>query len=135
MNRARKAKVDVVHFPECALSGYVSTDFPSFAGYDWVLLKDETQKIMLLAGRLGLWVVLGSTHRLTPGDPRLRNSRAGIRGQAERWVFAWVIWLADIYNSVSCPLRGSNLRVPNGGKGELCGFRSSICSARQLFYS
>jgi len=65
LRRAKKARADIVHFPECALSGYVGTDFPSFAGFGWDLLREETKKIMALAGRLSLWVVLGSTHRLT----------------------------------------------------------------------
>ncbi|MEJ2703357.1 MAG: carbon-nitrogen hydrolase family protein [Sedimentisphaerales bacterium] len=65
MREAGKAKADVVHFSECALSGYVGTDFPNFEGYDWDLLREETEKIMALAGQLGLWAVLGSTHRLT----------------------------------------------------------------------
>jgi predicted amidohydrolase len=75
LQKARKTGADIVHFSECALSGYVGTDFPSFAGFDWDLLRKETEKIMSLAGRLGLWVVLGSTHRLTPDK--------NIRGQAE----------------------------------------------------
>ena len=84
LHKAQKAKADIVHFPECALSGYVGTDFPTFAGYDWELLKEETLKIMALAGKLSLWVVLGSTHRLTPDyDPCLRHAGAGVRGQAE----------------------------------------------------
>jgi predicted amidohydrolase len=66
LRRAKKAKADIVHFPECALSGYVGTDFPSFAGFDWELLRKETEKIITLAGRLDLWVALGSTHQLTP---------------------------------------------------------------------
>jgi len=70
MRKAGRAGADIVHFSECALSGYVGTDFPSFKGYDWDLLKSETQKVMSLAGELGLWVVLGSTHRLTePNKP------------------------------------------------------------------
>lgn len=68
--KAKKANADIVHFPECALSGYVGTDFPSFDGYDWQLLREETEKIIALAGRLKLWVALGSTHRLTePNKP------------------------------------------------------------------
>jgi len=63
--KAKKAKADVVHFSECALSGYVGTDFPNFEGYDWGLLEEETEKIMALAAKLKLWIVLGSTHRLT----------------------------------------------------------------------
>ncbi|MEE9369889.1 MAG: carbon-nitrogen hydrolase family protein [Sedimentisphaerales bacterium] len=75
LRQAKKLKADIVHLPECALSGYVGTDFPSFDGYDWPLLKKESEKIIALAAELGLWVVLGSTHKLTPD----RN----IRGQAK----------------------------------------------------
>jgi len=70
LHRAKKGKADIVHFSECALSGYVGTDFPNFEGYDWQLLKEETEKIMALAAKLRLWIVLGSTHRLTePNKP------------------------------------------------------------------
>ena len=70
LRKAKKSKADIVHFSECALSGYVGTDFPNFEGYDWGLLREETEKIMALAAKLGLWVVLGSTHRLTePNKP------------------------------------------------------------------
>ncbi len=75
LRKAKKSKADIVHFSECALSGYVGTDFPNFDGYDWRLLREETEKIMALAVKLGLWVVLGSTHRLTPNK--------NVRGQAE----------------------------------------------------
>jgi predicted amidohydrolase len=70
LRKVRKGGADIVHFSECALSGYVGTDFPNFDGYDWDLLKRETQKVMALAAKLGLWVVLGSTRRLTePNKP------------------------------------------------------------------
>jgi predicted amidohydrolase len=70
LHKARKTDADIVHFSECALSSYVGTDFPNFEGYDWDTLKEETEKIMSLAGKLGLWVVLGSTHKLTePNKP------------------------------------------------------------------
>jgi predicted amidohydrolase len=68
MAKAKKARADIVHFSECALSGYVGTDFPNFEGYDWHLLEEETTKVMALAAKLKLWVVLGSTHRLTGQD-------------------------------------------------------------------
>ncbi|MHC5089116.1 MAG: nitrilase-related carbon-nitrogen hydrolase, partial [Planctomycetota bacterium] len=64
MQQAADAGADIVHFPECALSGYASVDFESFAGYDWDLLKDKTTEIIELAGQLKLWAVLGSSHRL-----------------------------------------------------------------------
>jgi predicted amidohydrolase len=66
MYRAGKSEADIVHFPECALSGYIGADFPNFDGFDWALLKEETLKIMALAKELGLWIILGSTHPLTP---------------------------------------------------------------------
>ncbi len=70
MRKASQAGADIVHFSECALSGYVGTDFPNFDRYDWELLREETQKIMALAAELNLWVVLGSTHKLTePNKP------------------------------------------------------------------
>jgi predicted amidohydrolase len=70
LRKASQAGADIVHFSECALSGYVGTDFPNFDGYDWQLLKKETQKIMAIAAELHLWVALGSTHKLTePNKP------------------------------------------------------------------
>ncbi len=65
LSRAKKARADIVHFPECALSGYAGVDFKNFEGFDWAQLKEQTQRIMALAGKLKLWVVLGSSHRLT----------------------------------------------------------------------
>jgi len=75
LQKAHRAKADIVHFPECALSGYVGADFPNFDGYDWQLLKEETGKIVAITKKLGLWVVLGSTYPLTPDK--------NIRGQAK----------------------------------------------------
>ena len=68
--KAAKAKADIAHFSECALSGYAGDDFPTLEGFNWRLLREETEKIMALAAKLRLWVVLGSTHRLTePNKP------------------------------------------------------------------
>ena len=75
LQKAKSSGADIVHFSECALSGYVGTDFATFDGYDWKMLKSETEKITALAAKLKLWVVLGSTHKLTPDK--------SIRGQAE----------------------------------------------------
>jgi len=70
LRKARQADAEIVHFPESALSGYAGVDFSTFDGYDWPLLRKETEKIMALAAELGLWVVLGSAHRLTePNKP------------------------------------------------------------------
>ena len=70
MRKAGGMGADIVHFSECALSGYVGTDFANFSGYDWELLREKTAEIIALAGELKLWVVLGSTHKLTkPNKP------------------------------------------------------------------
>lgn len=70
LREAKKRRADIVHFPECGLSGYASVDLESSAEYDWDLLVERTKSIMTLAGRLKLWVVLGSVHRLTkPNKP------------------------------------------------------------------
>lgn len=65
MRRAKKARADIVHFPECALTGYAGVDMDDLSSLDWGLLKESTREIMALAAKLKLWVVLGSTHRLT----------------------------------------------------------------------
>ncbi len=70
LKKASKRKADVIHFPECALSGYAGVDMPDAKSIDWELLVQKTEEIMALAGRHRLWVVLGSTHRLTaPNKP------------------------------------------------------------------
>lgn len=68
---AAKRRCDVVHFHECCLSGYgppVGTD-----GYDWQALHEATESIMAEAKRRRIWVVLGSSHRLT-GPHKPHNS-------------------------------------------------------------
>ena len=66
MRQAAEQKAEIVHFSECALSGYASVDFGGFDEYDWNKLKSRTEEIITLAGELKLWVVLGSSHPLTP---------------------------------------------------------------------
>jgi len=68
MREAKKAGAEIVHFPECAITGYVGIDFPNFDGFDWELLTKETLKVAALAGELKLWVVLGSVHLLAAPD-------------------------------------------------------------------
>jgi deaminated glutathione amidase len=73
MREAHRRGAHVAHFPECALSGYAGLEYPSFRGFDWQALTDATRQVMALAGRLRLWVVLGSSHRLS-GRHRPHNS-------------------------------------------------------------
>ena len=82
IRKAAKSGADVVHFSECALSGYVGTDFANFDGFDWQYLKEKTIKIMALAKEVGIWVILGSVHELTaPNKPH--NSLYIINDQGE----------------------------------------------------
>lgn len=73
MLRARRRGAHVAHFCEGALSGYAGTDFTSFAGFDWELLRRCSEQVLGLARELRLWVLLGSSHRLS-GRRKPHNS-------------------------------------------------------------
>ncbi len=73
MRDAKNQGVHVIHFPEAALSGYAEIDFKSYESFDWELLKEATQKVIALARSLKIWVILGSTHRLS-GKNKPHNS-------------------------------------------------------------
>jgi len=75
-NQMKHAKIrgaDIVHFPECALSGYGGKDVDDYSGFDWNGLRSETESIMVLAKKIKLWAVVGSSHRLSSGN-KLHNS-------------------------------------------------------------
>jgi predicted amidohydrolase len=65
MREAKLRNAEIVHFPECALSGYGGADFDDYENFDWDKLKSRTQEICDLAKELKLWVLLGSTHPLS----------------------------------------------------------------------
>jgi len=70
MTTASRRGARVAHFPECALSGYAGADLVSYDGFDWETLRQVTQDIATYAARLGIWLVLGSSHQLTaPSKP------------------------------------------------------------------
>jgi len=57
-----------VHFHEAALSGYLAkTDAPAPTDVDWPAMRQAAQAVCTEAGRLKLWVVVGSAHPLTGG--------------------------------------------------------------------
>ena len=68
MQESKQQGADIVHFPECALSGYAGVDYQSFDNFDWIELREQTKAIVSLADELDLWVILGSTHRLSEGN-------------------------------------------------------------------
>lgn len=67
MQQAKAAGADVAHFSEACLSSYAGADFENCEALDWNLLKKCTQNLIDLAGKLNLWLVLGSTHQLGNG--------------------------------------------------------------------
>ncbi len=73
MKQAKARRADVVHFSELCLSGYAGSEFPSYKGFDWDLLHDATERVLEEAKRLKVWVILGSSHRLT-GRRKPHNS-------------------------------------------------------------
>lgn len=73
MRDAAAAGARLVQFPECAASGYVKSEIRNWRDVDWNLLRAELEQTARLAGDLGLWVVLGCAHPLTP-EIRPHNS-------------------------------------------------------------
>lgn len=89
---AKQRGAHVVHFSETCLTGYAGVEFDSFDGFDWPQLNSATQQIMALAKQLRLWVILGSSHRLT-GKHKPHNCLYIINGQGQ---------LVDRYDKMFC---------------------------------
>jgi predicted amidohydrolase len=68
MIEAYLKKADVVHFPECGLSGYPGTDMDNLDRFDWEELHAATDSIIALASELEMWVILGSIHPIAGYD-------------------------------------------------------------------
>ena len=64
MQHAAKSGAHLLHTSEACLSGYAGIDRPSFAEFDWDLLRRETAALRKQAAELDLWLVLGSAHFL-----------------------------------------------------------------------
>ena len=75
-------KATIVHFSECALSGYPGVDMESMDNFDWDELDRSTDSIIALAKELGIWVLLGSIHHLS-GNNKPYNSLYIINDKGE----------------------------------------------------
>jgi len=64
-------RVDIVHFSEAALSGYLPKDIPSFESFNWDDLRAETHSIMSLARKHNIWIILGSAHYISKNEKPL----------------------------------------------------------------
>jgi predicted amidohydrolase len=65
IKQAAKDAAHIIHFPETALLGYGRSDFTPLSTDNWQELEEHTQDIVSLAGKFGLWVVLGSCRKVT----------------------------------------------------------------------
>ena len=45
MRQAAAQNADIVHFSECALSGYAGVDVVDFEGCNWATLKERTRRL------------------------------------------------------------------------------------------
>ncbi|MFS8044683.1 carbon-nitrogen hydrolase family protein [Rhizobium sp. BR 314] len=70
---AAKASADIVHFPECALSGYGSANWPEWAGFDWGALHTALEAVRSAARTYRVWVVTGSVHRDEATDKKFNS--------------------------------------------------------------
>jgi predicted amidohydrolase len=68
VRQAAEQGAQVAHFSECALSGYAGVDIPDADAIDWDELVEATQQIQAVAKETGVWVLLGSSHRLSDGN-------------------------------------------------------------------
>ena len=65
IHQAADGQAQIVHFSECALSGYAGVDIPDTGHIDWQQLTQATLEIQEAARARRVWVLLGSTHRLS----------------------------------------------------------------------
>jgi predicted amidohydrolase len=66
MRQARAGGARIVQFPEGAMSGCSKAQIKAWDRVDWDALANELDAVADLARELGLWVVVGCSHRLTP---------------------------------------------------------------------
>lgn len=89
---AKLKKADIVHFPECALSGYPGSDMDSLDDFNWDELYKATDSVLALAKKQKIWVILGSIHRLS-GSNKPHNSLYLINSEGK---------IADRYDKRFC---------------------------------
>lgn len=82
MRAAAAAGVRLIQFPEGFLSGYAKEQIADWDAVDWDAVRDELGAVAGLAAELGMWVVLGSAHPLTPPN-RPHNSLYVISDQGQ----------------------------------------------------
>jgi len=67
MDQAKAAGAELVHTHETCLTGYLArSEAPAPEAIDWPAVRSAAEAVRDKARRLKLWVVLGSSHPLTP---------------------------------------------------------------------
>ena len=81
---ANSKKADVVHFPECCLTGYGGIQLKQIRKKDYYHLHQAVEKIMEIASAYGLYVIFGS-HYYVDNEAKPKNSLFVIspKGQIE----------------------------------------------------
>jgi len=70
IDRASKSDVEVIHFPETALPGYLSISKDDPTEFDWNTLESLTDAICDLARLNNIWVILGTIRKKEGQLPR-----------------------------------------------------------------
>jgi predicted amidohydrolase len=124
VRRAAKEGAQIAHFPEAAISGYGGVDFVSLEQFDWDLLRHETEKVMSCAAKAGLWLVVGSMHKLS-GD-RLPHNCLYLIGPDGQ--------VADRYDKRFCMAREMTFYTPGNRNVvfDLCGVRCALAICYEL---
>ncbi len=77
---------DIVHFSECNISGYAGEEFTNIDKARNVELLNALEQVCHLAGREGIWVILGS-HHFEDGMKKPYNSLYVINDHGEIIIF------------------------------------------------
>ena len=87
IKKASDSNVEVIHFPETALPGYLNFPKGDPSEFDWNTLELLTEDICSLAGSNSIWVILGLHVTLVAGlksdcvlQSSSRNAGRGGRG-------------------------------------------------------
>jgi len=82
IDQATHEGADLIHFPEGALSGYSKQEVKDWQAFDWPNIRTQLDLIADFAKKRGIWVVLGSSHPLSPPN-RPHNSLYVISNQGD----------------------------------------------------
>ena len=92
MKQAKAGGAHVAHFSETALGGYGGKEVKSFATYDWDTHTACAESILDTAGKLKIWAIVGTNHRLS-GKHKPHNSLYIINDRGK---------LVDRYDKMFC---------------------------------